>query len=249
MTKHLNKKLHNLLCLPHTYNTRNSQEIAEELKRMQINEQMRIITLDIKDLYVNLPIQGIIRATKFWQNKNIYDKELIKQTLHMLQTIMKQNYFQYNDKFFQPEKGIAMGSPISSTMAEVYPQYMKETYVKLWLDSKEIIYYKRYVDDIVIIYDQSKTQDGIILHEINKTDNNLQFKMCTKESNTINYLDITIHRSNNNMDISIYRKTTCTDTTIQFSSNHPHEHKIAAFRYYINRIITLPITEKSKKEE
>ena len=28
----------------------------------------------------------------------------------MLQTIMKQNCFQYNDKFFQPEKGIAMGS-------------------------------------------------------------------------------------------------------------------------------------------
>jgi len=103
------------------------------------------------------------------------------------------------------------------------------------------------MDGIMIIYDQNKTQDRIILHEINKTDRNLQFKMSTEESNTMNYLDITIHRSNNNMDISIYRKTTCTDTTIQFSSNHPYEHKIAAFRYYIIRMITLPITEKSKK--
>jgi len=51
------------------------------------------------------------------------------------------------------------------------------------------------------------------------------------------------------MDISIYRKTTCTDTTIQFSSNHPHEHKIAAFRYYINRMIKLPTTKNLKKEE
>jgi len=49
-----------LICLPHTYNTKNSHEIAEKLKRMQTNEQMRIITLDIKDLYVNLPIQGVI---------------------------------------------------------------------------------------------------------------------------------------------------------------------------------------------
>ena len=142
-----------------------------------------------------------------------------------------------------------MGSPLSSTMAEVYLQYIEETYVKKWLDSKEIIYYKRYVDDIMIIYDQSKIQDGIILHEINKIDKTLQFKMSTEERNTINYLDITIHRNNNNMDISIYRKTTCTDVTIQFSFNHPHEHKIAAFRYYINRMITLPITGKSKKEE
>jgi len=37
ITKYLNKKLHNLICLPYTYNTKNSQEIAEELKRMQIN--------------------------------------------------------------------------------------------------------------------------------------------------------------------------------------------------------------------
>jgi len=78
IAKHLNKKLHNLLCQPHTYNTKNSQEIAEELKRMQINEQMRIITLEIKDLYVNLPIQGIKQVAKFWLNKSINDMELIK---------------------------------------------------------------------------------------------------------------------------------------------------------------------------
>jgi len=67
---------------------------------MQINEQMRIITLDIKDLHVNLPIQGIIGTTKFWLDKNINDNELIKQALYMLKTIMKQNYFQYNERLF-----------------------------------------------------------------------------------------------------------------------------------------------------
>jgi len=61
---------------------------------MQINEKMKIITLHIKDLYVNLPKQGIIQTTKFWLNKNINDNELIKQTLYMLEKIMKQNYFQ-----------------------------------------------------------------------------------------------------------------------------------------------------------
>jgi len=95
---------------------------------MQISEQMKIITLDINDVYVNQSIQGIIQTTKFWLNKNINDNESIKQTLYMLETIMKQNYFQYNEQLFQPEKGIAMGSPISSIMAEVYLQYIEETY-------------------------------------------------------------------------------------------------------------------------
>jgi len=65
-----------------------------------------------------------------------------------------------------------------------------------------------------------------ILHQINKTDKNLQFKMSTEENNTINYLDISIHRNKDNMGTIIYRKPTCTDTTIEFSSNHPYEHNI-----------------------
>ena len=168
----------------------------------------------------------------------------------MLKTILKQNYFQYNEQLFQTEKGIAMGSPISSTMAEVYLQCLEETYVKQWLDSKEIVYYKRYVDDVLVIYDKNQRNEQVILHQINYIENNIKFKMSTEKNNTINYLDISICR-NNNIDISIYRKSTSTDTTIQLSSNHPYGHEIAAFTYYtrIHRMIPLPITKKSKQEE
>jgi predicted metal-dependent phosphoesterase TrpH len=60
--RYINKKLQNLIKLPYTYNTQNSQEIAQELTKLQINENMRIITRDIKDMYVNLPIKGIIKT-------------------------------------------------------------------------------------------------------------------------------------------------------------------------------------------
>jgi len=113
----------------------------------------------------------------------------------------------------------------------------------------EILYYKRYVDDIIIIYDTKKVQENAIVQEINKIDENLQFKMTTENNHTINYLDLALKRNNNNLEISIYRKATNTDTTIHYQSNHPYEQKIAAFRYYINRMLTLPITERSKKEE
>jgi len=90
-------------------------------------------------------------------------------------------------------------------MAEIYLQYLEVTYVKQWLDSKEIVHYKRYVDDILVTYDKNETNEQVILHQINNIDNNLQCKMSTEENNTINYLDISIHRNNNNIDISIYR--------------------------------------------
>jgi len=98
-----------------------------------------LITLDIKDLYVNLPVQGIIQITKFWLNKDSCDNTITEQTLHILEIILKQNYFQYNGQYYQPDKCIAMGLPISSTLAEIYLQYLEEIYVKHWLENREII--------------------------------------------------------------------------------------------------------------
>jgi hypothetical protein len=50
----------------------------------------------------------------------------------------------------------------------------------------------------------------------------------TEEHNTINYLDLRIHRNDNNIQIGIYRKPTQSDTTIHFTSNHPLQHILAA---------------------
>ena len=85
--------------------------------RIHVDKDTRLITYDIKDLYVNLPIQGIIETTKFWLKRNSTENKLINQTIQTLTTIINQNYFQHENQWFQPERGIAMGSPISSIIA------------------------------------------------------------------------------------------------------------------------------------
>jgi hypothetical protein len=52
---------------------------------------------------------------------------------------------------YLPEKGISMGSPVSNTIAEIFLQYIGDTYLKQLLDTKNIILYTRYVDDILLI--------------------------------------------------------------------------------------------------
>jgi len=44
----------------------------------------------------------------------------------------------------------------------------------------------------------------------------------------------------------MYRKPTTMDTTINYISNHPMEHKLAAYRYYISGMITLPLNEENR---
>jgi hypothetical protein len=68
---------------------------------------MRIITLDIKDMYVNLPIKENIKTVQFWLNKhNNKRKEINEQLVQLLNTIMNQNYFQYEGQIFQQKKKV-----------------------------------------------------------------------------------------------------------------------------------------------
>jgi hypothetical protein len=147
-----------------------------------------------------------------------------------------QNYFQFDNKFFQPNKGIAMGSPISDTEAEILLQYYKDSLVKNNLENTNIKFYNRYVDDILIIYDEQKTTADTILSYMNTTHNHLKFKHTDEENQTISFLDLLITRNQDHLNINIYQKPTTTDTTIHYYSSHPVEHKYAAFRFLLNRL-------------
>ena len=124
-----------MIQLPYTYATRNSNEVAQDLHNIQINDQHRIITLDIKDLYVNLSIQNIINITKFWLHKHNIQNTIIKQTLELVETVLHESYFQYVNNYYQLTHGIAMDWPLSSTIAEIHLQYLEELTIKHWMET------------------------------------------------------------------------------------------------------------------
>ena len=63
--------MHTVWRREHIYNVENSQQVAQELLKLHTTNKMKFITLDIKDLYVNLPVSGIMHTTQFWlQKKN-----------------------------------------------------------------------------------------------------------------------------------------------------------------------------------
>jgi hypothetical protein len=83
---------------------------------------------------------------------------------------------------------------------------------------------------------------------INRINSNLHFNR-TYENNNINVLNLLIIRNQFYLETDIYRKVTTTDTTISFLSNHPTEHKTAAYRHHNNRMLSLPLTEERRKTE
>jgi Reverse transcriptase (RNA-dependent DNA polymerase). len=134
--------------------------------------------------------------------------------------ILNQLYFQYNDKCFKPTKGTAMGSPISSTLAEIYLQFFEELTIRHWIENGEMSYYRRYVD-YIIIFDYSKINEEQITNYMNSIHKYLEFKFTEEENKNVAYLYPSIHRNNNDLHQCSDRTPTQTDTTIHFTSNHP----------------------------
>ena len=60
MTKILNQHI----SLNNHYNIMNSINLANDLTKLEIQENHRFVTFDIKDLYVNVPIHETLDITK-----------------------------------------------------------------------------------------------------------------------------------------------------------------------------------------
>ena len=75
--------------------------------------------------------------------------------------------------------------------------------VKHWMETGEITYRRRYVDDILIIFDQNKiTEDWVTIY-MNNIRKHLEFKLTEEKNKNINYLDLSIYRGNNNVQLGI----------------------------------------------
>jgi len=99
-----------------------------------------------------------------------------------------------------------------------------------------------------MIYNTKYNTPETIHQHINKTHPNLLFTPSHEHKNSISFLDLPLIRQRDKIVIDIYRKPTTTETIINYISNQPNEHKMAAYRYVTNRM-TLPLTTDRKETE
>jgi len=134
IAKKLNDILKQHLQLENQYHTLYSENWAHNISALKINNNHKMITYDIKDLYVNIPIEETLTITKQQLLKN-NDKNKTKQIITILQTILEQNYFEFQGTIYHPNKGIEMGSPISGTTAKTFLRHIEKKHIKQLLVS------------------------------------------------------------------------------------------------------------------
>lgn len=172
------------------------------------------------------------------------------QIISMTKFCLSQDFFTFNDRIYKQEEGLSMGSPVSPLMADIFMDHLENNHI---LTPKNpvfhhIKFYRRYVDDCLLILEVEEANPtnttNRLLEFVNKVHKNIKFTIEIEEHATINFLDLTLRREDNNISYNIYRKPTQTDNVIPMSSNHPMQHKLASFRCYTRRALKIPMKKQ-----
>ncbi|XP_049831381.1 uncharacterized protein LOC126272518 [Schistocerca gregaria] len=252
-------KLNNkLLAMLNTYYTfenkfsiKNTYELIDKIKDVYIPPTARFASLDIVNLYTNIPVDDTINIIR---NNLLKHMKLsmaeICELLELLTLVLSYNYFSFNNKIYRQKDGLAMGSSLAGMLADIYINHLEQTFFEAnsHINSK-IIYYKRYVDDTIILFDGTNEEIDTLATKMSSMHKNIKFTVEHETNSSINFLDVKITNKNHKHQFEIYRKPTSTDVCINSSSCHPNQHKMAYFRSTLNRLHKIPLEPVKKEKE
>jgi hypothetical protein len=213
----------------------NTMDLIQKLKNFNESyncQDYTLLTFDFDSLYNNIPLEDMYNTFK---NSNL------KDSVKFIQFICNNNLFEYGKETFRQVDGIAMGTNVAPTIANLYLAMKYDSNI----NNLELVkLFARFIDDVFMIIKTTNQQE--ILEFINTLRELLHPLTFTWKASqqSIDFLDITIFKKNGQLSTKIYQKPINKYLYLPYASNHPR-HMLTGFikgeitrykRYCSNRI-------------
>ena len=213
----------NPLSTKHPAFVRDTYHFIELVKNIRIPSDFHFFSMDVDNLYTNIPIQAGIDCVKNIFNKYPDPKRPDEELLKLLEINLTRNDFMFNDKFYLQIKGTAMGKKFAPAYANIFmADWEDKAFLKC---NKKPAYYLRYLDDIWGIWTGSEQEFDEFVNTLNSHDPSIRLKTQINKQ-TIDFLDTTVFKGDNFttsfiLDIKVYFKSTDTHALLHKNSFHP----------------------------
>jgi hypothetical protein len=222
LSKWLVKILAPLLGKIYPSSIKNSEDFVNRISNLNLSNK-RMMSFDVIALYTNVPTNLTINLLQKFLHENQTELEIPHETLSkLLKLCLNKSFFSFNNNFCKQKEGLAMGSPISSILANLFMEFFEKSYIGT---NPDIITWFRYIDDVFVITNNNVNPDDLLTY-LNRQMHTIKFTKEIEENNKPNFLDITIVRSNNGApSFKIYRKPTNSNNYIHWFSGHSYNTK------------------------
>ena len=198
-------------------------DFLEKLKRVEgIPKGAILVTADVVGLYPSIPHDGgleILRKQydKF-KDKMVPTEDIIK----MADSVLKNNLFEFDCKFYQQISGTAIGTKFAPPYACIFMDFIETEFLKT--QAKKPWLWKRFIDDIFFIWTDSEENLNKFLKDLNEFHPNLRFTY-EKSKEKINFLDLVIKLADGKIVTDLYCKSTDTHQYLHYDSCHAEHIK------------------------
>lgn len=198
--------------------------VVEEWKQSfePLAKEALLVTIDVVGLYTNIPHTEVNTSISAAMDR--YDTSDDIPHLPLLQSviqhILKNNVFQFDDKIYRQTFGTAMGTPMAPSIANIFMAWLEDRILKesAW-EIKENTW-KRFIDDIVMLWFHGEENLLHFLKWINTLHPTIQFTAQFGTSN-IAYLDVNLNIVDRKLTTDLHLKPTDANMCLPFHSCHP----------------------------
>ena len=201
------------------YTIKDSFSFAKDV--LDFDASCFMASFDIKSLFTNIPLTDTsnLCVQNFYRNQT-HINNLTKSSFYkLLKITMFESLFIFDGKFYEQCHGVAMGSPLGPTLANVFMCHFENIWLENCPSHFKPIGYRRFVDDTFLLF-RSKDHVEKFRNYLNKQHKNITFTSAIEENGLLSFLDIKISRENKFVT-SVYRKPTFTGVFTNFQSFLP----------------------------
>ena len=200
-----------------------------------------MVSYDVCSLFTNVPLTetiDIILDKLFPTPTSLFNGFDVSSFRKLLELAVVNTHFIFNKKVFKQIDGMAMGSPLGPTFANIFMCHLENLFLDQCPLAFKPVFYKRYVDDTFVLF-KEKHHANLFLNFLNSFHQNIQFTMEQESNNQLSFLDILISRTNNQFLTGIFRKKTFTGLGLNFFSHCPFSFKLNSCKTLLSRAFAL----------
>ena len=142
----------------------------------------------------------------------------------LLCSAVEDNHFIFNGKLYGQLDGVAMGSPLGPTLANIFMCALETRYLNECPPDFKPVLYRRFVDDTFCLFENPEHVNRF-LEFINRFHPNVNFTVEVENDSTLPFLDVSIFKNNNEFSTSLYRKKTFTGQYTDFARLSPKKYE------------------------
>ncbi|CAJ0935845.1 unnamed protein product [Ranitomeya imitator] len=181
-----------------------------------------LCTLDVNSLYTSIEYDKGVEAVILTLREANMDSNLLDLCIDLLNLVLRENFFIFEDDFFLQTCGTAMGSNVAPAYANLYMDHFERTYVyPNPIFQQHALTWYRYTDDIFCIWRGDQTSLQGFFNTINEARPGLTFTLV-QHSEEIAFLDTKILKdTSGNLSTDLFVKPTDCNSLLLYNSCHP----------------------------